>query len=45
MKNLKVDWFDAVMVKGLPNEATFEALDRLAEAVATEHQNLEDKRG
>ncbi len=40
---LKVEWLDPVMVKGLPDGATFEALDRLAEAVATEHQDLEDK--
>jgi len=45
MKNVKVEWFDPVMVRGLPGEATFEALDRLAEVVATEHQNLEDEPG
>ena len=42
---LKVEWFDPVMVRGLPSGATFKALDRLAEAVATEHQNLEDELG
>ena len=42
---LKVEWFDPVMVRGLPGGATFKALDRLAEAVATEHQNLEDELG
>jgi len=45
MKNVKVEWFDPVMVRGLPGGATFKALDRLAEAVATEHQNLEDELG
>jgi len=37
---LKVEWFDPVMVKGLPDRATFEALDRLAESIATGHQSL-----
>ncbi len=45
IKNVKVEWFDPVMVRGLPGRATFEALDRLAEVVATEHQNLEDEPG
>jgi flavorubredoxin len=38
---LKLDWFDPVMVKGLPDRATFEALDRLAESIASRHQDLE----
>jgi flavorubredoxin len=37
---LKIEWFDPVMVKGLPDRATFEALDRLAESIATRHQSL-----
>ncbi len=37
---LKVEWFNPVMVKGLPDRATFEALDRLAESIATRHQSL-----
>lgn len=37
---LKVEWLDPVMVKGLPDRRTFEALDRLAESIATRHQSL-----
>jgi len=37
---LKLDWFDPVMVKGLPGKEAFQALDRLAEAIAMRHQSL-----
>lgn len=37
---LKVEWLDPVMVKGLPDETTLEALDRLAESIAKHHQSL-----
>ena len=41
MKNVKVEWFDPVMARGLPGKKALADLDRLAEAVATKHQELE----
>jgi len=40
MSSLKVEWFNPLMVKGLPDETALEALDRLAEAIAKRHQSL-----
>jgi len=40
LKTLKVEWFDPVMVKGLPDETTLEALDRLADEIANRHRDL-----
>jgi len=37
---LKLDWFDPVTCKGLPGKEAFQALDRLAEAIAMRHQSL-----
>lgn len=38
--NLKVELLDPVICKGLPRPADFEALDRLADAVAGKHREL-----
>ncbi len=40
LSNMKVEYFDPVVSKGLPGEADFAALDRLAEAVAGKHKEL-----
>ncbi len=40
MPNLKVEFFDPVIAKGLPKAADLEALDRLAEAVAAKHAGI-----
>ena len=40
LKTPKVEWFDPVMVKGLPDETTLEALDRLADEIANRHRDL-----
>jgi len=40
MSSLKVEWFDPLMVKGLPDETALKALDRLAEAIEKRHQSL-----
>jgi len=37
---LKVEWLDPVMSRGLPTQEDLEALDRLADAIATRHQGL-----
>jgi len=39
--NLKVEWLDPVFTKGLPKQETFEALDALADKIATRHKDLE----
>lgn len=36
--NLKVEVLDPVLCKGLPSETDFEALDRLAGAIAQKHK-------
>ncbi|MBN1189818.1 MAG: FprA family A-type flavoprotein [Dehalococcoidales bacterium] len=38
--NLNVELFDPVMVKGLPREADFASLDKLADAIAEKHRTL-----
>ncbi len=40
MPNLKVQFFDPVVAKGIPKEADFLALDRLAEEIAAKHREL-----
>ena len=40
MSNLKVEFLDPVICRGLPRAADFAALDRLAEAVAGKHREL-----
>ncbi|MFO7733858.1 MAG: FprA family A-type flavoprotein [Candidatus Aminicenantes bacterium] len=40
MSNLKVEFLDPVICKGMPRPADFEALDRLADAVAGKHREL-----
>lgn len=40
MKNVKVEWFDPVMIKGLPDETAWAGLDRLVETIAEKHQGL-----
>ena len=39
-KNLKVEWFDPIMTKGLPDKAALAELDRLAETIAQKHREL-----
>jgi hypothetical protein len=36
--NLKVEVIEPVLVKGLPSEADFKALENLAETIATKHK-------
>lgn len=38
---LKVDWMEPVFTKGLPKKETYEALDQLADEIATRHKGLE----
>ena len=38
--NLKAEWFDPIMTKGLPKPETYEALDTLADAIAEKHKTL-----
>jgi len=40
LPNLKVQFFDPVVAKGIPKEADFLALDRLAEEIAAKHMEL-----
>ena len=40
MSNLKVEFLDPVVCKGMPRTADFAALDKLAEAVAGKHREL-----
>jgi len=40
LPNLKVEFLEPVLVKGLPREADFAALDRLAETIAARHKEL-----
>ena len=37
ISNLKVEILEPVVVKGLPKEADFKALDRLAEEILNKH--------
>jgi flavorubredoxin len=39
--SLKAEWLDSVFTKGMPNAATYEELDRLADAIAERHAGLE----
>jgi len=39
--SLKLEWFEPVMVKGLPRADDYAKLERLAEAIATRHKELE----
>ena len=41
LPNLKLQFFDPVVAKGHPNEADFQALDRLAEEISAKHRELE----
>jgi len=38
--NLKVELFEPVLARGLPRQPTFDALDRLADAIAAKHAAL-----
>jgi flavorubredoxin len=40
MPNLKVEFLDQVVCKGMPKEGDFQALDRLADSVARKHKEL-----
>jgi len=40
--NLKVDWFEPVLTKGLPGEDTYQELDALADAIAKKHKEFEE---
>jgi len=40
LPNLKVQFFDPVVAKGIPKEADFLTLDRLAEEIAAKHMEL-----
>ncbi len=37
---LKVDWFDPILIKGLPEQTDLQALDRLADEIAARHNDL-----
>jgi len=37
---IKADFFEPVMVKGLPTQADYEALDKLADAIVEKHRVL-----
>ena len=37
---IKADFFEPVLVKGLPNQADYEALDKLADAIVEKHRVL-----
>ena len=39
--NLKAEWLDPVMTRGLPKEETYRALDRLADQIAERHRSLD----
>lgn len=39
---LQAEWFDPVFAKGLPMQETYAALDRLADTIATRHQDLDE---
>jgi flavorubredoxin len=45
MPNLKVEFLDPVIAKGMPKAADLEALDRLAEAVAAKHAAIDLAKG
>ena len=38
--NLKAEWLEPVLAKGLPTQETYAALDRLADEIAERHRNL-----
>jgi flavorubredoxin len=40
MGNLKVEFYEPVLAKGCPKQADYEALDRLADAIAAKHKSL-----
>jgi flavorubredoxin len=40
LPNLKLQFFDPVVAKGLPKEADFQGLDRLADEIAAKHREL-----
>ena len=39
--NLKAEWLDPVLAKGVPTKETFEALDALADEIASRHKDLD----
>ena len=39
--NLKAEWLDPVLTKGLPKQETLKALDTLADQIAARHKDLE----
>jgi flavorubredoxin len=39
--DLKAEWLDPVVTKGLPKQETYEALDALADEIAARHKDLE----
>ena len=41
LPNLNLQLFDPVLVKGLPKEADFETLDKLADSIAEKHKTLQ----
>lgn len=45
MPNLKVEILDPVVVKGVPSEADFKALDRLADEIVNKHKEQSINRG
>ncbi|MBA7526788.1 Nitric oxide reductase [subsurface metagenome] len=45
MPNLKVELLDPVVIKGVPSEADFKALDRLADEIVNKHKEQSDKNG
>ncbi len=45
LKNLKVEWFDPVICKGLPDRAALEGLDSLADRIAERHRSIALKGG
>ncbi|MGB2842756.1 MAG: FprA family A-type flavoprotein [Halobacteriota archaeon] len=45
MPNLKVELLEPVVVKGVPSEADFKALDRLADEIVNKHKEQSDKNG
>jgi len=40
LTHVKVDLLEPVMVRGLPDEMTFKALDRLADTIVQKHKGI-----
>jgi flavorubredoxin len=40
LSHVKIELIEPVMVKGLPDESTFKALERLADTIAEKHRGI-----